>query len=92
MATLSDAELDEGLAGLDGWQRRGDTIVKDFKRDGFVGSVEFVKTLVEPAEEMDHHPDLTISWDTVTVSLSTHSEGGITAADLDLAARIDRLS
>ena len=75
MATLSDAEIDEGLAGLDGWQRHGDAIIKEFKRDDFVGSVEFVKAIVEPAEEMNHHPDLTISWDTVTVTL-THSLGG----------------
>ena len=92
MATLSDAELEEGLSRLDGWQRRAGAIVKDFACGDFVGSVAFVDKIVGPAEEMNHHPDLAISWDTVTVSLSTHSEGGITASDLELAGRIDSLA
>ena len=92
MAPLGDAEVEERLAGLSGWRRSGAAIEKDFKRDDFVGSVRFVDSLVEPAEEMNHHPDVSISWDTVTVSLSTHSEGGLTAADFELAAIIDALA
>ncbi len=91
MALLSDTEIDERLAGLDGWERRGEEIVKDFKRGDFVGSVKFVEALAAPAEAMGHHPDLEISWDTVTVKISTHSEGGLTAADFELAAKIDAL-
>lgn len=92
MAVLGDAEIDERLASLSGWRRSGEAIEKDFKRDGFVGSVRFVDSLVGPAEEMNHHPDLAISWDTVTVTLSTHSEGGLTASDFELAAKIDALA
>jgi len=92
VAVLGDAEVEERLAGLAGWRRSGEAIEKDFKRDDFVGSVRFVEGLVEPAEEMNHHPDVSISWDTVTVSLSTHSEGGLTAADFELAAKIDALA
>lgn len=92
MALLGDAEVEERLAGLPGWQLSGKAIEKDFKRDDFVGSVRFVDSLVEPAEEMNHHPDVSISWDTVTVSLSSHSEGGLTAADFELAAIIDALA
>lgn len=92
MALLSDAEVEERLAGLSGWERSGDAISKQFKRGDFVGSVEFVKRLVEPAEGMNHHPDLEISWDTVTVTLSTHSEGGLTENDFELAAKIDALA
>ena len=91
MALLSDAEIEERLAGLPGWERKGDAIAKSFKRDDFVASVRFVDALVEPAEEMNHHPDVSISWDTVTVTLSTHSEGGLTAADFELAKKIDAL-
>jgi 4a-hydroxytetrahydrobiopterin dehydratase len=91
VALLDDAEVEEKLVGLPGWRRSGDAIEKDFKRDDFVGSVRFVDSLVEPAEEMNHHPDVSISWDTVTVSLSSHSEGGLTAADFELAAKIDAL-
>jgi 4a-hydroxytetrahydrobiopterin dehydratase len=89
MALLSDAEIETKLAGSTGWTREGAAISKKFERGDFVGSVRFVESLVEPAEEMGHHPDLEISWDTVTVTLSTHSEGGLTAADFELAERID---
>jgi 4a-hydroxytetrahydrobiopterin dehydratase len=91
MALLSEAEVDERLAGLSGWERSGAAIAKRFRCGDFVGSVGFVDRLVGPAEEMNHHPDLAISWDTVTVTLSTHSEGGLTAADFELAAKIDSL-
>ena len=91
MALLSDAEIEEQLAGLSGWERKGVAIEKSFKREDFVGSVRFVESLVEPAEAMNHHPDLSISWDTVTVTISTHSEGGLTANDFELAGRIDAL-
>jgi 4a-hydroxytetrahydrobiopterin dehydratase len=92
VALLSDAEIEQKLAGLSGWERFGEAIEKSFKRDDFVGSVRFVSSLVEPAEEMNHHPDVKISWDTVIVTISTHSEGGLTAADFELAEKIDALS
>lgn len=92
MALLSDAEIEEKLSGLSGWERQGAAIAKRFGRGDFVGSVRFVERLVEPAEAMNHHPDLAISWDTVTVTISTHSEGGLTAADFELAAKIDALA
>jgi 4a-hydroxytetrahydrobiopterin dehydratase len=88
---LSESEVDSRLAELDGWKREGETIVKAFKLADFVGSVEFVDKLVQPAEEMGHHPDLTISWDEVGVSITTHSAGGLTASDFELAKRIDAL-
>lgn len=92
MAVLSDSEIQQRLEGLAGWVRAGEAIEKSFGRGDFVGSVRFVNQLVEPAEEMNHHPDLEISWDTVTVRLSSHSEGGLTAADFELAAKIDALA
>jgi 4a-hydroxytetrahydrobiopterin dehydratase len=92
MALLGSEEIEAKLADLSGWERRGGAIVKAFGRGDFVGSVRFVDSLVAPAEEMGHHPDLEISWDTVTVTISTHSEGGLTAADFELAARIDSLA
>ncbi len=91
MGLLSDSEIEARISEHPGWERRGDAIVKEFERGDFVGSVNFVRSLVEPAEEMGHHPDLKISWDTVTVSISTHSEGGVTAADFELATKIDAL-
>jgi len=92
MALLEDQEIEERLEALGGWERKGDEIVRQFKFDDFVGSVKFVDAVVEPAERMGHHPDIAISWNTVTVSISTHSEGGLTAADFELASEIDRLT
>jgi len=92
VALLSDTEIEEKLTGLSGWERQGGAIAKSFKREDFVGSVRFVDALVGPAEEMNHHPDLSISWDTVTVTISTHSEGGLTASDFELAGKIDALA
>jgi 4a-hydroxytetrahydrobiopterin dehydratase len=92
MARLSDAEIDERLEGLDGWERSGDAIVKQFDNGDFKGSVDFVDRLTPEAEEMNHHPDLEISWKTVTVTITTHSEGGLTENDFQLARRIDALA
>jgi 4a-hydroxytetrahydrobiopterin dehydratase len=92
MALLGEDEIEAKLAELDGWERSGEAIAKKFGRGDFVGSVKFVDALVAPAEAMGHHPDLEISWDTVTVTISTHSEGGLTAADFELAGRIDALA
>jgi 4a-hydroxytetrahydrobiopterin dehydratase len=91
MARLSDAEIDDRLSGLDGWERSGEAIVKQFENGDFKGSVDFVNRLTSEAEDMNHHPDLEISWSTVTVSISTHSEGGLTENDFELARRIDSL-
>jgi 4a-hydroxytetrahydrobiopterin dehydratase len=92
VARLSEAEVEERLTGLSGWARCGGAIEKRFERGDFVGAVGFVSSLVEPAEGMNHHPDVAVSWDTVTVTISTHSEGGLTAADFELAAKIDALA
>ena len=92
MALLEDNEIAERLERLEGWEREGDAITRSFDRGDFVGSVEFVKAIVEPAEEMGHHPDLEISWATVKVTITSHSEGGLTANDFELADRISGLS
>lgn len=92
MTLLSNAEIETRLAVLSGWERSGGAISKAFGRGDFVGSVKFVESLVAPAEGMNHHPDLEISWDKVTVTLSTHSEGGLTEGDFELAAKIDALA
>ncbi len=89
---MADPEIEARLAEHPGWERQGSAISKSFRRGDFVGSVNFIQSLVGPAEEMSHHPDLEVSWDTVTVSLCTHSDGGVTAADFELASKIDALA
>jgi 4a-hydroxytetrahydrobiopterin dehydratase len=91
MARLSDEEIKQRLAVLEGWERHGDAIRRGFKLADFKGSVEFVNRLTPEAEEMNHHPDLEISWNQVTVTITTHSEGGLTENDFELARRIGEL-
>lgn len=92
MERLDDGQIEAGLGELEGWERDGDAIVKEFELKDFVGSVEFAKRLVEPAEDMGHHPDLSISWNKVRVSITTHAAGGLTSNDFELAKRIDALA
>lgn len=89
---LAEEEIDARLTQLDGWSRDGDAIVREFDRGDFVGSIHFAEAIVAPAEDLGHHPDLEISWATVTVRITTHSEGGLTAADFELAERIGHLA
>jgi 4a-hydroxytetrahydrobiopterin dehydratase len=90
VALLDHAAVAHALTGLD-WTREGDELVKVSKRDGFVGALAFVNAVGALAEAADHHPDIDIRWNTVTLRLTTHSDGGLTQKDLDLAAAIDAL-
>ena len=92
MARLAQEEIEERLARLEGWTLEGHAIAKDFATGDFAGSVELVNKLLPIAEEMNHHPDLSISWGTVRVTITTHSERGLTASDFELAQRIDALA
>lgn len=89
MARLEKDEIEAKLGELDGWALEGDAIAKEFENGDFKGSVDFVNRLTPVAEEMNHHPDLAVSWSKVTVTITTHSEGGLTANDFVLAGRID---
>lgn len=86
---LSDPEIETRLARLPGWTRTGTAITRTFAFAGFPEAVEFVARLVEPAERMEHHPDLDVRYNKVIVTLSTHDQGGLTAYDFELAALVD---
>ncbi len=93
MGLLTTNEIQRALAGMPGWEHVGETIVRQYTLDGgFMGSVAFVNRLADAAEAADHHPDLTISWNRVTVTLATHSQGGVTERDIALAGEADRLA
>jgi 4a-hydroxytetrahydrobiopterin dehydratase len=92
MSLLSDDEIQARLDDAPAWSREGDSIKRTFKFDDFQGSVDFVNRITPPAEEMNHHPDIAISWNKVELTLSTHSEGGLTENDFELATRIDSLA
>jgi 4a-hydroxytetrahydrobiopterin dehydratase len=89
---LGAAAVDAALAerGI-GWRRDGSELVKEVQRTGFAGALAFVNEVGALAEAADHHPDIDIRWDTVTLRLSTHSAGGLTENDLALAAQVDAL-
>ncbi len=91
MALLDDDQITKALTGLGGWGRAGDAIEREFELKDFVGSVDFVNRIVPVAEDMNHHPDLAISWNKVKVTISTHSEGGLTTNDFELAQRLEEL-
>jgi 4a-hydroxytetrahydrobiopterin dehydratase len=91
VAVLNEEQIADRLTDLRGWRVEDGALRKTFDRGNFIGSVEFVRRLVEPAEVLNHHPDLRVSWNEVEVIITTHSEGGLTAADFELAARIDEL-
>ncbi|HXG87306.1 MAG TPA: 4a-hydroxytetrahydrobiopterin dehydratase [Vicinamibacterales bacterium] len=92
MAPLSDAEADAALGHLAGWTRAGGTIRKQFVFTGFPQAVEFISRLVPGAEAADHHPDVVINYKRVTLTYTTHSDGGLTAKDFAGAAMADRVS
>ena len=89
---MSDDEVQRRLHDVEGWERDGKAIKRQFKFEDFQASVDFVNRITPVAEEMNHHPDLAISWNTVDVTLSTHSEGGLTDNDFELARHIDDLA
>lgn len=92
MSRLETEEIEQRLSKLPGWSRQGEALVREHKSENFLGSIEFVNRVAPVAEDMGHHPDLAISWDTVTVTITTHSEGALTEKDFTLAERIDGLS
>ena len=96
---LSDTEIAQRLAALKssprsdrGWQRDGDSIAKEFVLGSFTEATQFIAKLAEPANAMDHHPDVQLyRYKRVKVVLTTHDAGGVTKNDFDLAAKIDAL-
>ncbi len=75
------------------WSQRPDVLERDFEFDDFAGAIEFVNRVAAAAEEVNHHPDIFVhGWNKVRLTLSTHSEGGLTDADYALARRIDEVS
>jgi 4a-hydroxytetrahydrobiopterin dehydratase len=92
MAALSDDDVRQRLEDVGDWERSGDSIAREFKFADFDESIAFVNRVAGAANELDHHPDLAISWNTVKATLSTHSEGGLTENDFKLAQRMDELA
>jgi 4a-hydroxytetrahydrobiopterin dehydratase len=86
---LSKGEVQERLKALNGWKLDDDEIEKEFKFADFKEAMAFVNLVADAAEAANHHPDIEISYNKVEMTLSTHSEGGVTEKDFDLAAKIE---
>jgi 4a-hydroxytetrahydrobiopterin dehydratase len=92
MALLSDDQIEQRLRGGE-WQRHGEEIARDLSFADFAAAIAFVNRVAELAEAANHHPDILVhGWNKVRLTLSTHSQSGLTGADFDLAARIDGIA
>ena len=89
MAVLTDEQVDAALPDLDGWERADGALRRSVDFPAFLDGIAAVQRVGERAEAKDHHPDIDIRWRTVTFALVTHSEGGITEKDLEMAKEID---
>lgn len=89
MPLLDDSEIRTRLDDLQGWTREGDAIRKTYTLDSFPAAIAFVNLIADIAQKADHHPDIDIRFDRVACTLSTHSEGGLTTRDFELARQID---
>jgi 4a-hydroxytetrahydrobiopterin dehydratase len=89
MAVLTDQQVDAALPDLNGWERDQGALRRSVKFPSFLAGIDAVRQVAEHAEAKDHHPDIDIRWRTVTFALVTHSAGGITQNDIDMARDID---
>ena len=91
MAVLTDEQVDAALPGLSGWERSDGALRRSVEFPAFLDGIDAVRRVGEQAEEKNHHPDIDIRWRTVTFALVTHSEGGITEKDVEMARDIDAI-
>jgi 4a-hydroxytetrahydrobiopterin dehydratase len=90
MAKMSKAEIAESLEGVAAWKLEGKTIAKGYEFPSFPEAIRFVNKVAGLAEKADHHPDILINYRRVTLTLSTHTEGGLTKKDFQLASQIEK--
>jgi 4a-hydroxytetrahydrobiopterin dehydratase len=92
MAVLTDSDIQQALGRLQGWQRSGAAIQRVFQFPDFVAAMQFVNKIAEAAEQANHHPDIDIRYNKVTMSLVSHDSGGVTQRDIRMAERINQVA
>jgi 4a-hydroxytetrahydrobiopterin dehydratase len=92
MEPLDTHTLERRLADLPGWEARGGALRKSYTFDDFAGAMAYANRVAEAAEEADHHPDMLVGWGRVELAWVSHSDGGITEKDIDMARRSDELT
>jgi 4a-hydroxytetrahydrobiopterin dehydratase len=92
MALLTDTEIQEALTSLSGWQRNGIAIQRVFRFPDFKVAMQFVNKVAEKAEQANHHPDIDIRYNTITMALVSHDSGGVTQRDVRMAEAINKIA
>jgi 4a-hydroxytetrahydrobiopterin dehydratase len=92
MALLTDTEIQEALTSLGGWQRNGIAIQRVFRFPDFKAAMQFVNKVAEKAERANHHPDIDIRYNTITMALVSHDSGGVTQRDVRMAEAINKIA
>ena len=91
MKKLNAAEIKSALGKIPGWKKKGSVISRKFQFKNFPAAMKFVNAVAKAAEKEQHHPDIDIRWNKVTLALTTHDAGGLTEKDFALAKKFDRL-
>jgi 4a-hydroxytetrahydrobiopterin dehydratase len=91
MPALHNKQIKLHLQGVPNWSKRAQTLLRTFKFNGFLKGIDFVNQVAKKAQKMNHHPDIDIRFDQVTLTLTTHDEGGITEKDFSLAKQCDEV-
>ena len=91
MSLLSFEQINDELDNMDGWIFKNNRISKFYHFDSYMEGIKFVNILAEKAEELNHHPDLIIGWCEVSVSFTSHDQGGVTSACLKMAKAVEKL-
>ena len=92
MAKLTPAQIKAALPAVKNWKKKGAEITRTYQFKDFAGAMAFGNKVAKVAEEANHHPDIDIRWNKVTLTLATHSEGGLTQKDFDVAKKADALA
>jgi 4a-hydroxytetrahydrobiopterin dehydratase len=91
MPALHNKQIKLNLQAVPDWSKRMQTTFRTFKFEGFLKGIDFVNRIAGKAQKMNHHPDIDIRFDQVTLTLTTHDEGGITEKDFSLAKQCDEI-
>jgi 4a-hydroxytetrahydrobiopterin dehydratase len=89
MSRLSGIEIQDALSGLDGWEFKNNAIHKIFTFESYLNSIAFINRLAEIAEENNHHPDMVVGWCKIDVAFTSHDQGGVTTACIDMAKKAE---
>ena len=91
MSLLNSKQINDELNNMDGWVFENNRITKSYHFDSYMGGIKFVNILAEKAEEVNHHPDLVVGWREVSVSFTSHDQGGVTSACIEMAKTVEKL-